>query len=148
MNDHITRYDRMPIPPVEERTEYVDAGAVRFGVEYRLLDDAIAAASASEVARGPDSTQGLSFDDRGVSIHVFGVDEQGALEYLRFDCWAARIKLRCRGWCRRFCRGLRCLGRFLCLALRLIPSVLLRADALIVGSGFEQLFHVVDAASE
>ena len=87
MNDHITRYDRMPIPPVEERTEYVDAGAVRFGVEYRLLDDAIAAASASEVARGPDSTQGLSFDDRGVSIHVFGVDEQGALEYLRFDCF-------------------------------------------------------------
>lgn len=87
MNDHITRYDLMPIPPVEAHTEYVDAGAVRFGVEYRLLDDAIAAASSTESARGSDSTAGASFDDRGVSIHVFGVEPEGPLEYLRFDCF-------------------------------------------------------------
>jgi hypothetical protein len=87
MKDHITRYDVMPIPPVEARTEYVDAGAVRFGIEYRLLTDAIAAASESVAADGADSAEGLSFDDRGVSIHVFGVDGGEALEYLRFDCF-------------------------------------------------------------
>jgi len=87
VKDHITRYDLMPIPPVEAHTEYVDAGAVRFGIEYRLLDDAIAAASAVESASGEDSPDGASFDDRGVSIHVFGLDEHGALEYLRFDCF-------------------------------------------------------------
>ena len=87
MNDHITRYDVMPIPPVEARTEYVDAGAVRFGVEYRLLNDAIAAASESVRATGGDSADVASFDDRGVSIHVFGVEDDGALEYLRFDCF-------------------------------------------------------------
>jgi len=29
MNDHITRYDRMPIPPVESQTTWFDAGSVR-----------------------------------------------------------------------------------------------------------------------
>jgi hypothetical protein len=87
MKDHITRYDLMPIPPVEEHTEYVDAGAVRFGIEYRLLDDAIAAANASETASGGDSADTATFDDRGVSIHVFGVDRDEVLEYLRFDCF-------------------------------------------------------------
>lgn len=87
MNDHITRYDLMPIPPVEAQTEYFDAGAVRFGVEYRLLTDAIAAASATETASGSDSADTESFDDRGVSIHVFGDDASGNLEYLRFDCF-------------------------------------------------------------
>jgi hypothetical protein len=86
VKDHITRYDLMPIPPVEAHTEYVDAGSVRFGIEYRLLDDAIAAASTTAEATGGDSAD-EAFDDRGVSIHVFGVDDQGALEYLRFDCF-------------------------------------------------------------
>ena len=45
MTGHITRYDLMPIPPVPEHTEYFEAGVVGFGVEYRLLNDAIAAAS-------------------------------------------------------------------------------------------------------
>ena len=35
MAGHITRYDTMPIPPVEAQTEWFDAGALRFGVEYR-----------------------------------------------------------------------------------------------------------------
>ena len=88
MADHITRYDLMPIPPVEAQTEYFDAGAVRFGVEYRLLNDAIAAAAAVEAASGSESA-GESFDDRGVSVHVFGVADDGGepLEYLRFDCF-------------------------------------------------------------
>jgi len=36
MTSHITRYDQMPIPPVDAHTEYFDAGVVRFGVEYRF----------------------------------------------------------------------------------------------------------------
>jgi hypothetical protein len=90
MGDHITRYDLMPIPPVDAHTEYFDAGAVRFGVEYRLLNDAIAAAAGNDDA--------VSFDDRGVSLHVFGVAantqdtqdtrERGEpVEHLRFDCF-------------------------------------------------------------
>ncbi len=92
MSDHITRYDLMPIPPVESQTEYFEAGVVTFGVEYRLLDDAIAAASSIESARGQKSAGGQkssSFDDRGVSLHVFGSPAEGEepLEYLRFDCF-------------------------------------------------------------
>jgi len=90
---HITRYDLMPIPPVESQTEYFDAGAVTIGVEYRLLTDAIAAASDVASASGGDRAAG-SFDDRGVALHVFGTDVGGAgadskgrVEYLRFDCF-------------------------------------------------------------
>jgi len=84
---HITRYDSMPIPPVEAHTQWFDAGAVRIGVEYRLLTPEIAAAAQVEAARGGDRADPASFDDRGVSIHVQGCDEAGALEYLRFDCF-------------------------------------------------------------
>ena len=73
---HITRYDLMPIPPVPAQTEYFEAGPVAFGVEYRLLTDAIAASSAVEGADGGDSA-GESFDDCGVAIHVFGTDVGG-----------------------------------------------------------------------
>ncbi|MEE2673125.1 MAG: hypothetical protein VX466_04975, partial [Myxococcota bacterium] len=87
MSGHITRYELMPIPPVDSQTEYFEAGAVSFGVEYRLLDDAIAAASNLESAEGQNSAS--SFDDRGVSLHVFGSAAEGEepLEYLRFDCF-------------------------------------------------------------
>jgi hypothetical protein len=86
MGDHVTRYDLMPIPPVDEHTEYFEAGAVIFGVEYRLLTDAIAAASDLEDARGGERS-GDSFDDRGVSIHVFGAAGGKDVEHLRFDCF-------------------------------------------------------------
>ena len=99
MTGHVTRYDKMPIPPVPEQTEWFEAGAVAFGVEYRLLNDAIAAASAVESAGGSDAAQ--RFDDRGVSIHVFAEVGGERREVLRFDCfqedphyhyvsWAAR----------------------------------------------------------
>jgi hypothetical protein len=86
MTDHITRYELMPIPPVEEHTELFDAGVVSFGVEYRLLTDAIAAASAIEVAGGSDAS-GQGFDDRGVSLHVFAEVGGQRQEVLRFDCF-------------------------------------------------------------
>ena len=82
----VTHYDQMPIPPVEAHTKYFDAGVLRIGVEYRLLNDAIAAASSIEKARG-DSGGADSFDDCGVSLHVFGLCEGTMHEYLRFDCF-------------------------------------------------------------
>ena len=85
-DSHITRYDVMPIPPVEAQTDWFEAGPVKFGVEYRLLDDAIAAAVVLEAASG--DVAGLeNIDDRGVSIHVFGNSGGESLEYLRFDCF-------------------------------------------------------------
>ncbi|NQZ98663.1 MAG: hypothetical protein HRU01_19345 [Myxococcales bacterium] len=87
MNEsHITRYDVMPIPPVDEQTLWFDAGVLRIGVEYRLLNDAIAAASALEAATG-DSKGVAGVEDRGVSIHVFGSAGGESLELLRFDCF-------------------------------------------------------------
>ena len=86
MNDGVTRYEVMPIPPVDSQTEYFEAAAITVGVEYRLLDDAIAASSALEVAAGSDSATG-SFDDRGVSLHVFGRQDGERREFLRFDCF-------------------------------------------------------------
>jgi hypothetical protein len=87
MTGHITRYDLMPIPPVEAQTEWFDAGALRIGVEYRLLNDAIAAASETPAAGGPDSADIESFDDRGVSLHVCVRDGDGFRERIRFDCF-------------------------------------------------------------
>jgi len=87
MKSHITRYDLMPIPAVETQTEYFDAGAIAIGVEYRLLNDAIAAASAVERADGADAADVESFDDCGVSLHVYGMVDGERVEWLRFDCF-------------------------------------------------------------
>jgi hypothetical protein len=84
---HVTRYSLMPIPPVEANTEYFDAGVVRIGVEYRLLNDAIAAANTLAQARGEDPGPEQVPEDRGVSIHVFAVRGGVASEHLRFDCF-------------------------------------------------------------
>jgi len=83
----VTRYEVMPIPPIERQTRYFDAGAVVIGVEYRLLDDAIAAAHRPVSADGRDAGVTTDLDDRGVSIHVFGVRDGERLEHLRFDCF-------------------------------------------------------------
>lgn len=82
----VTHYQQMPIPPVEAHTKYFEAGVVTLGVEYRLLDDAIAAASAKETAKG-NAGGANQLDDRGVSLHVFGAHGEGSREYLRFDCF-------------------------------------------------------------
>jgi len=86
-DSHITRYNAMPIPPVESNTEYFDAGPLRIGVEYRLLNDAIAAAQTLARARGDDPGPPTVPDDRGVSIHVFALRGGQASEHLRFDCF-------------------------------------------------------------
>lgn len=80
------RYDVDPIPPEDGNTTWFDAGPLRIGVEYRILDDDIlttgfagdgAAAAIIDAAR-PDVV-----DDRGFSIHV--VDAATGGEHLRFD---------------------------------------------------------------
>ena len=74
-----------PIPPILENTKMFDAGALRFGVEYRMLNNAIVDAQFGERLKQQIGDRPRSeIDDRGVSIHVFGAD---AHEYLRFDCF-------------------------------------------------------------
>lgn len=88
MSSHITRYSVMPIPPVEAHTTWFDAGAVRLGVEFRLLNDAIVAAARLEDADGDQRGQTRNLDDRGVSIHVCAEQDGEEREFLRFDCFA------------------------------------------------------------
>lgn len=82
----VTKYDIMPIPPVEAQSECFEVGPISIWVEYRLLDDAIAAAHT--VNEGYDEDMG-PISDRGVSLHVFGEPAPGQpkIEYLRFDCF-------------------------------------------------------------
>ena len=77
----------MPIPPIEAHTSYFQAGPVRLGVEYRRLNDAVAAAAELEAANGQSRGQTTELDDRGVSIHVFGRQDGEEREFLRFDCF-------------------------------------------------------------
>ena len=85
--DHITKYSVMPIPPVPEHTTFFSAGPVEIGVEYRLLNDAIAAAADVLDAGGDERGQVTDLNDRGVSLHVFAVQDSERREFLRFDCF-------------------------------------------------------------
>ena len=87
MSGGVTHYDVMPIPPCEAQTRWFDAGAVSFGVEYRLLNDAIAAAHVLEDAAGSDPSDGPVVEDSGVSIHVCDARGKARVEHLRFDCF-------------------------------------------------------------
>jgi hypothetical protein len=99
MGDHITRYDRMPIPPIEANTQYFEAGPVRIGVEFRILDDATVAAIRGSLlsATGSDVGQLTELDDCGVSLHIF----MGGQEHLRFDCFTEDPHYHYVGWARR-----------------------------------------------
>jgi hypothetical protein len=74
-----------PVPPIEANTVRFEAGALSFGVEYRLLNEGIIAEHLA--GHSADAAAGVTpaeIDDSGVSIHVFGGDGH---EYLRFDCF-------------------------------------------------------------
>lgn len=103
MADHITRYDKMPIPPIEAHTEYFDAGVIRIGVEYRVLNDlAVAAIRATlEGAQGAETGRLENLDDSGVSLHVFGGDGEQVREHLRFDCFIEEPHYHYVGWARK-----------------------------------------------
>ncbi len=87
-SSHITRYSVMPIPPIEAHTTWFRAGPVEVGVEYRLLNDAVAAAADLASAAGDERGQVTELDDRGVSLHVVGEQDGERREFLRFDCFA------------------------------------------------------------
>jgi hypothetical protein len=80
-------YGIPPQPPVPENTRYLDAGAIRFGVEYRdvnpenLVDTYKDNPEYLKEMLEKSPTGG--FADEGVSIHVCGADD--GHEYLRFD---------------------------------------------------------------
>jgi hypothetical protein len=83
-----TVYEVAPIPPDAAHTTYVDAGALKFGVEFRLLDDAELAANYAgrdmeEIQAAIQTKGNADIEDDGVSIHVVGADDDH--EYLRFD---------------------------------------------------------------
>ncbi len=69
------------IPPVAEHTTQVPAGAVRIGVEYRVLTDEIIANTEGIVVT--DDPAFRDFHSQGVSLHV--VDADSGAEHLRFD---------------------------------------------------------------
>lgn len=78
--------DIAPIPADPSRTEYVDAGPLRIGVEYRSLGEE----TTFEVIN-PDGSRSLGhqpgFADHGVSLHVH--DAASGEEHLRFDAFDA-----------------------------------------------------------
>jgi hypothetical protein len=80
-----TTYNVAPIPPDDAHTTYVDAGALRIGVEYRLLDDAELEANyqGDEMKEIRDALDDAIVQDNGASIHVLGRED--GHEYLRFD---------------------------------------------------------------
>ena len=82
-----TVYNIPPIPPDPNHTAYVDADAIAFGVEYRLLDNAELAANYEGAAMEEIQAAigNKTIDDNGVSIHV--VANNDGHEYLRFDCF-------------------------------------------------------------
>jgi hypothetical protein len=108
MADHITRYDKMPIPPIDANTEYFEAGNVRIGVEYRVLTEAVAAANRAALmgATGDEVGKLEELDDCGVSLHVYGQSSSNGadgawLEHLRFDCFQEEPHYHYVGWARR-----------------------------------------------
>jgi len=74
------RYDRLPIPMVEEHCIPVDAGAVQLVVESRRLTNEIIQGTYDDHVDA-----GIPFDDFGATLHVCGTAD--GLEHLRFDCF-------------------------------------------------------------
>lgn len=82
-------YKVQPQPWDPEVTRWVDAGAVRIGVEWRDVDpEALLAtygAGTEDMAEIEEKSPDGGFSDRGVSIHVCATD--GGHEFLRFDAF-------------------------------------------------------------
>ncbi len=85
-----TVYTVAPIPPDPAHTTYVDAGAVSFGIEVRLLDNTELAANyqgadMEKIREALRDKQVEKVEDNGISIHVVAAAD--GHEYLRFDCF-------------------------------------------------------------
>ena len=82
-------YRVQPEPPDPQHCRWLEAGAVRFGLEYRVLDPArlaeVYAGSAEDLAEIEAHSPEGGFHGAGVSIHVVGSAD--GHEYLRFDAF-------------------------------------------------------------
>ncbi len=74
---------------VEEETEFIEAGAVTFGMEYRFLPRRDAEGKASD-----------RIMDHGICIHVLDGSRNGKYEHLRFDCLQNRPHYHYLDWTR------------------------------------------------
>jgi hypothetical protein len=79
----------MPIPPEEDVTTYVEAGAITLGVEVRVVDDALVGKQFKDATPEQQAeiaaNKPASLSDGGVSVHVCSSEDR--TEYLRFDCF-------------------------------------------------------------
>lgn len=79
-------YNMPPQPPESANTTYLDAGAVSFGVEYRVVDpEALRETykdNPAQLAELEERSPEGGFFAEGLSLHVVGADGH---EYLRFD---------------------------------------------------------------
>jgi hypothetical protein len=79
-------YTMPPQPPEEAMTQYLDAGAVRIGIEYRdLTPDSLVETykdNPKYLAELLEKSPPGGFTDNGISLHVVGDDGH---EYVRFD---------------------------------------------------------------
>ena len=78
-------YDVAPMAPEPEHTEYLDAGALRIGIEYRKVDPEALADyyEGDDLAEVEEHSPEGGFTDEGVSIHIESVADDH--EYVRFD---------------------------------------------------------------
>lgn len=76
------RFDRLPIPMIEEHCIRVAAGPVQLVVEARSLTNAII-----DETYGGEVHADVAFDDGGATLHVCATAD--GLEHLRFDCFDA-----------------------------------------------------------
>ena len=78
-------YDVQPMAPEPEHTQYLDAGALRIGVEYRKLDPEALADyyDGDDLKEVEERSPEGGYTDEGVSIHVESVADDH--EYVRFD---------------------------------------------------------------
>lgn len=82
-------YQMQPEPPEAANTTWLEAGAVRLGLEHRVVDpERLAeayAGSAADLAELEAHSPDGGFHASGVSIHVVGSHD--GHEYLRFDAF-------------------------------------------------------------
>jgi hypothetical protein len=84
-----TIYTVMPIPPEDDVTTYVTAGALTLGVEVRVVDDALVGKQFKDATPQQQAeiaaNKAANLNDGGVSVHV--CSSQDRREYVRFDCF-------------------------------------------------------------
>jgi hypothetical protein len=71
-----------------KQTEFIEAGPITIGVEYRLLNAEIArAAFGKRYVEQHNDSNAPARHDRGVTLHVYSNESGKRTEHLRFDCF-------------------------------------------------------------